>query len=74
MAPVDLHLLTRVRLEADKRLSLFYRTAQFTQQVPYNGNPASKAIFMQPLQDHGGFYFWVLIQPLVNQVKIWGKF
>ena len=74
MTPVDLHLLTRLGLEADIRLSFLLRATHLAQQIPHNGNPTVKAFLMQLLQDYGGFDFWILIQPLVNQVKVWIQF
>ena len=74
MTPVDLHLLPRIRLKTDICLAFLLRATHLSQQIPNDGNLSGKAFITKTLKHHGGFYLWVLMEPLVNQVKIWGQF
>ena len=71
MTPVDLYLLSWIRLKTDICLALLLRATQLSQQIPNDGNLSAKAFIAKTLKHHGGFYLWVLRKPLVNQVKIW---
>jgi len=68
VAPIDLHLFTGQRFEAQKRLSFFLRTAQMAQIIAHDGDLALKAIFAQPLQHNRRFDFFILLKPFVNQL------
>jgi hypothetical protein len=74
MTPVDLHLLSGIRLKTDICLALLLRTTHLSQQIPNDGNLSVKAFIAKTLKHHGGFDLWVLIEPLVNLVKIWIQF